>query len=194
MEFTIASTVYGLAVGITQFIAEHEDKDAINQEISSITTLIQNIIQPLLSGKTTNLPLQQCLEGLQSVLSNTHEHMKMWKERRSRRILAFINPGAVTQQLKDDRDQLMIHYTLLMGAMQIVDHIEGYNMITPPPKVVFPNRPPSQEEKKEVKGKGSHSEVLDFWEKCIGKEVSKPNLFFVLTIYLHFLLSKSLVQ
>jgi hypothetical protein len=73
----------------------------------------------------------------------------------------------------------MAHCTLLMGAMpQVVDHVEGYNMITPPHEVVCPNCPPSQEEKKKVKGKGS--EVLDFWEKCIGKEVSEPNLFFVL--------------
>ena len=192
MEFAIAKAVYGLAVGIINFIAEHEDKDAINQEISSIATLIQSIIHPLLSRRITNLSLQQCLQNLQTVLSNTHEHMKMWKESRSRRMLALINPSAVTQQLKDDRDQLMAHYILLMGAMQVVDHIKGYNMITPPHNVVCPNCPPSQEEKKKAKGKGS--EVLDFWEKCIGKEVSEPNPFFVLTIYLHFLLSKSLVQ
>ena len=172
MEFAIAKAVYSLAVGITQFIAEHEEKDAINQEISSITTLIQNIIHPLLSRKITNLPLQQCLQGLQGALSNTHEHMKMWKETKFHRMLALINPGAVTQQLKDDRDLLMAHYTLLMGAMQIVDHIEGYNMITPPSKVVCPN--PSQGGKKKIKGKGS--EVLDFWEKCIGEEVSEPKL------------------
>ena len=178
MEFAIAKAVYGLAVGITNFIAEHEDKDAVNQEISRIATLIQKIIHPLLSRKITNLPLQECLQGLQSVLSNTHEHMKMWKEKRSRRMLALFNPWAVTQQLKDDRDQLMAHYTLLMGAMQVVDHIEGYNMITPPPKVVCPNE----------------NQVLDFWEKCIGKEVYESKLFFILIIYLHFCLSKSLVQ
>ena len=192
MEFTIANAVYSLAVGITHFIAEHKDKDAVNQEISNIATLIQNIIHPLLSRNITNLPLQQCLQGLQSVLSNTHEHMEMWKERRSRRMLALVNPWAVTQQLKDDRDQLMAHYTLLMGAMQVVDHIEGYNMITPPHKVVCPNCPPSQGKKKRIRT----SEALDFWEKCIGKEVSKPKFSSSwLSTYLHkFLLSKSLVQ
>jgi len=81
-------------------------------------------------------------------------------------MLALINPWAVTQQLKDDRDQLMAHYTLLMGAIQIVDHIEGYNMITPPHKVDRPNRPPFQGKRGRVKV----SEVLEFWEKSIGKE------------------------
>ena len=180
MEFTIANAVYGLAVGITNFIAEHEDKDAVNQEISSIATLIQTIIHPLLSRKIKNLPLQQCLQGLQSVLSNTHEHMKMWKERRSRRMLALINPWAVTQQLKEDRDQLMAHYTLVMGAMQVFDHIKGYNMITPSSKVDRPN--PSQGKKKKMK----ESEVLDFWEKCIGKEVSEPKPFLLLDHQLTF--------
>ena len=185
MEFTIVNAVYSLAVGITNFIAEHEDKDAVNQDISSIATVIQNIIHPLLSRKVTNLPLQQCLQGLQNVLANTHEHMKMWKEKRSRRMLALVNPWAVTQQLKDDRDQLMAHYTLLMGAIQVVDHIEGYNMITPPQS--YPSF-------KGGKRRVDVSEVLEFWNKCIGKEVFKPKHFFVLTIYLHFILWKSLVQ
>ncbi|KAF8814917.1 hypothetical protein BYT27DRAFT_7238634 [Phlegmacium glaucopus] len=183
MELAVAHAVYGLAVVLTNFIAEHDDKDTVHQQISSIVIQIQNIIHPLLSRKITNLPLQQCLEGLQSVLSNTHEHMKAWKESKPRRVLALINPWAVTQQLKEDREQLMAQYTLLMGAMQIVDHIKGYNLITPPPKVV---RSPSgtstsgtsQEEKNGAKG----SEVLEFWEKCIGKEVSKPKRFFTLTL------------
>ena len=174
MELSIAHAVYGLAVGITNFIAEHDDKDAVHQQISIIVTQIQNIIHPLKSRKLINLPLEQCLQGLQSVLSSTDEHMKAWKESRSRRILALFNPWAVTQQLKDDREQLMAHYILLMGAIQIVDHIKGYNLITPPPKV---DHSPSQEEKRMVKGKGS--EVLDFWEKCIGEEVSRAKSFFV---------------
>lgn len=73
----------------------------------------------------------------------------------------------------------MAHYTLLMDAIQVVDHIEGYNMITPPHKVDCSNCPPFQ-----LEGKKRKSEVLDFWEKCIGKEVSEPKLFFVLTVYL----------
>ena len=87
-------------------------------------------------------------------------------------MLALINPWAVTQQLKDDRDQIMAYYTLLMGAMQVVDHIEGYNMITPPHKV---NSPSFQGKQKRVGV--SDSEVLNFWESCIGKEVSEPKLF-----------------
>jgi hypothetical protein len=36
MEFAIAKAVYGLAqaVGITNFITEHEDKDTVNQELN----------------------------------------------------------------------------------------------------------------------------------------------------------------
>ncbi|KAF8808530.1 hypothetical protein BYT27DRAFT_7137322 [Phlegmacium glaucopus] len=164
MELAIARTVYNLAVEIiTNSIAEQDDQDTVHQQILSIVTQIQTIIHPLLSRKITNVPLQQCLHGLQSVLSNTYEHMKAGKESRPRRMLALINPWTVTQQLKDNREQLMALYTLLMGAMQIVDHVKGYNLITPPPNV---DRSPSQEGRKRTKG----SEVLDFWEKCIGKE------------------------
>ena len=166
MEVALAHTVYTLAVGITNFIAEHDDKDAVTEEISSIVTQIQNITDPLSSRKTTNLPLEQCLQNLEKVLSNTHERMRLWKESRFHRLLAFINPSMVTQQLKDSLGQLMNQYTLLMGALLIVDHVKGYNLITP----VTP--PPPAVKKKTVKGKSN--DVLDFWEKCIGKEVSKP--------------------
>ena len=183
----IAKAVYSIAIGITNFIAEHDDKDATTEQISNIAIQIQHIIHPLLSQKITNLPLEQCLQGLQTILSSTHEHMKTWKESKSHRLLAFINPSAATQQLKEDREQLMAQFQLLMGAMQIVDHIKGYNVITAPTKVNYESLP--QKENKKAKGKGN--EVLAFWEQCIGSEVSKSELFFILTFNLHLLLPKS---
>jgi len=166
----IAKAVYSIAIGITSFIAEHDDKDAVTKQISNIVVQIQHIIHPLISQNITNLPLEQCLHGLQSILNSTHEHMLTWKENRSRRLLALINPSAVTQQLKEDREQLMAQFQLLMGAMQIVDHIKGYHVITPPAKVDYESLP-QKENKKTVKGKGN--EVLAFWEQCIGSE-SRP--------------------
>ena len=186
----IAKAVYSIAIGITNFIAEHDDKDAITGQISSIVIQIQHIIHPLLSQNITNLPLEQCLQGLQAILSNTHEHLKTWKESRFHRLLAFIIPSVVTQQLRDDREQLMVQFDLLMGAMQIVDHIKGYNVITPSVKVNYESLP--QKKNKKVKGKGD--EVLAFWKQCIGSEVSKSEFFFILTFNLHLLLPKSLVS
>ena len=182
MELAIAQTVYGLAVAITSFIAEHDDKDAVNKQISDIVVQIQNIIHPLLSRRITNTPLQQCLQGLQIELTNTHEHMKMWKERRSRRLLALINPWAVTQQLKDDQKQLMDRYHLLIGAMQVFHHLKENSLVAPPSKVDI-------SQKDTVKR--NRIEVLDFWERCIGHEVSKSILFSILTLVLTFLSFKS---
>ena len=76
MELAIAHTVYGLAVAITDFTAEHNDEDTVNKQVSDIAAQIQNIIHPLLS-KITNIALQQCLKGLQIELTNTREHMNV---------------------------------------------------------------------------------------------------------------------
>lgn len=176
MEFAIAHTVYNLAAGITNFIAEHDDKDAIKEQISNIVVQIQNIIRPLLSQKITNPPLEECLKGLQNVLSQTHEQMKMWKESRSRRLLAFINPSAVTQQLKEDREQLMDQYIMLMGAMQVIEHVKGYSL-NPVAQSKVDSSSSSTVKKKTKKVEEKGTEVLDFWEKCIGNEVSKPKFF-----------------
>lgn len=189
MELAVAHTVYNLAVGITNFIAEHDDKDAGREQISNIVVLIQNVIHPLLSHKITNTPLEKCLEGLQSVLTKTHQHMKMWKESRSHRLLAFINPSAVIQQLKEDREQLMDQYIMLMGAMQVIEHIKGYDPITPP--TVHPSTVPKGKTKKV---EGQASEVLDFWEKCIGSEVFRLNpFFFMVALWAYVFFSKKTV-
>ena len=146
--------------------SKYDLSSALVNEVSSIATLlIQNIIHPLFSRKITNLPLQQCPQGLQSALSNTHEHMKMWQERRSRRMLGTHQPAGSWKTI--GINQLMAHYTLLMVAMQVVNHIKGYNLIIPPHNIVCLNCPPFQEKKKKDKGKGS--EVLDFF---FGESVS----------------------
>ena len=65
------------------FIVEHKDKVA---KISSIAVLIRSVIHLLLFRKITlthSCHCRQCLYGLQSVLSSTHEHMTIWKERMS---------------------------------------------------------------------------------------------------------------
>jgi len=162
----VASTVYSLTVGIIQFVAEHGDKDAMKEQISTIAIQIQSIITPLRLRDIPSAPLRNALETLQAVLRNVEEHLRSWKESRSRRLLAMVNPWAVTAELKEDREQMMHQYIMLMGAMQVVDYIRGYT-VNPP--VVAPVRISASPSRGiEIES----NEVLKFWRRHIGNDVS----------------------
>ena len=62
--------------------------------------------------------------------------MKIWKEGRSRRLLALINPSAVTQQLKDDWEQLIAQYIMLLRCVSknYCPHISEWDI---PPKITY---------------------------------------------------------
>ncbi|KDR83207.1 hypothetical protein GALMADRAFT_134695 [Galerina marginata CBS 339.88] len=163
----LASTVFNLAVGIVNFISEHEDKESLQEQISDIVVQIQNVIAPLLLRELTDEPLKQVLQSLLNVLSNVDSHLRSWKESRSRRMIALVNPWAVTQEVKEDRVQLMHQYILLMGAMQVVDHVKGYNLY--PSEAKEP--PPSPGSSKQGKAKAKVDEVLEFWNSYIGSDL-----------------------
>lgn len=169
----IASSVYTIAVGIVNFIAEQEDKDSLQVQISDTVVQIQNVIRKLLLRDVPDLPLRQTLQTLQNLLSNVDSHLRSWKESRGRRMIALVNPWAVTQEIKEDRVQLMNQYNLLIGAMYMVDHItiNGYNMLQP---AAQPNTSTSSQA-----SSSSHpnlpkkDEALEFWHSLIGDDVGR---------------------
>ena len=161
----IASTVYTLTVGIIQFVAEHGDKDALKEQISTIAIQIQSIITPLRLRDIPSAPLRNVLEALQTVLRNVEEHLRSWNESRSRRLLALVNPWAVTAELKEDREQMMHQYIMLMGAMQVVEFIRGYTVNLP---LVGPGIGGAPSRGIEIES----NEVLKFWRRHIGNDVS----------------------
>ncbi|PPR00555.1 hypothetical protein CVT26_009884 [Gymnopilus dilepis] len=167
----IATTVFQLTVGIVNFISEHEDKDALRGQISSIALQIQNVVAPLLLRDITDEPLRQVLHSLQHTLSTVDCHIRSWKESRSKRMYAAVNPWAVSSELREDREQLMQQYIMLMGAMQVVDHVKGYRLLLPdgadPPTSAKPS-----EEQTSLHTTGSKEvEMLQFWRSRIGQEV-----------------------
>ncbi|KAH9480852.1 hypothetical protein JR316_0007454 [Psilocybe cubensis] len=165
----IASTVYTITSGIIDFVAEHGAKDSLQEQISDIVLQIRNVVGPLIIRDVDNIPLQQTLQGMQNVLSNVDSHLRSWKESRSRRMLALVNPWAVTQEIKEDRVQLMHQYILLMGAMQVVNHIfvRGYNYLPPPPQSAAPLTPQSLRIQ-QLHLPAAEEEVLQFWHSRIG--------------------------
>lgn len=170
----IASTVYTITAGIVKFVAEHGDRESLQEQISDIVLQIQNVIRPLLIRDVADIPLRQTLHGLRNALSNVDSHLRSWKESRSRRMLALVNPWAVTQEIREDRLQLMHQYILLMGAMQVVDHIivRGYNYLPPAPQPNAPSMPQPTHVPHPNLNVPKEEEVLRFWHSRIGGDVS----------------------
>ncbi|CAA7263417.1 unnamed protein product [Cyclocybe aegerita] len=162
----VASTVFTLTAGIIDFIAQHDDNDAIMSDIADVAVQIQNVIKPLLLHNMKNDGVKRALENLQLALGSIDNHLKSWKESKTKQVWAMLNPWAVNQELKEDRQRLMNHYTLLTGAMQVVNHlhITGYNVICSSSATSSSSSPGK------IVGSKSIIRVEDFWHMYIGND------------------------
>jgi len=129
----IASAVFTLTVAIIHLIAEQDSKFSIAEQLGGTVQQIQDNIAPLLSNPqilAQNQPLTRSLQALLVALNDTNFHLRLWTQTRSHRFFAWIHPWSAAEQLKGDNGRLMNQYLMLMGAVQFVDHIHGYN-VTP---------------------------------------------------------------
>lgn len=132
----VASIVYSLTIGIIAFISEHDDHKALTKDICKSVQLVQMDIKPLFADPKSlskNESLNASLRALQETLLDIYYHLRLWKESKSHRALAWVRPWLATQQLRDDRQLLMNQYIMLMGATQFVDRLTGFNVISRAP-------------------------------------------------------------
>ena len=175
----IASAVFTLTVAIIRFVAEQNSNHvhAIVKQLGGTVQQIQDNIAPLLSNPQVlaqNQLLNRTLQALLVALNDTNFHLRLWTETRSHRFIASIHPGSATEQLKGDNEHLMNQYLMLIGAVQVVDRIHGYNVIssnaissnrrntTQPPSIVNYLSPSN----------AATEEVKRFWGQYVGSEVS----------------------
>ncbi len=124
--------VYTLTEAIIEFILDSKYlKSVLVLQIFNTITKIQNIITPLLPGHHTTLYLLQCLVDTEAVLLSTWENLSVWNDGRSKPLRALITGRSGAGKLKDDRDHLITRQATLLGAVQIVTQVKGYNIVTP---------------------------------------------------------------
>jgi hypothetical protein len=130
--YAIAVAIYKVSVGIVDFVGQHQDKGPLITNISDIARQIQSIIAPLLlPNHVTYDSVKQVLRALQKALARTDRHLRDWKERPTLRFVAFVNPSAVTSELREDREQLVHQCLLLMVAMQVGGHMRQCRLLLP---------------------------------------------------------------
>jgi len=130
--YALSVAIYKISVGIVHFVDQHQEKGPLITNISDIARQIQTIIAPLLvPNHITYDSVKQVLQALQKALARTDRHLRAWKERPTLRFVAFVNPSAVTSELREDREQLVHQCILLLVAMQIGDHMRQYRLLFP---------------------------------------------------------------
>jgi hypothetical protein len=167
--------VYTLTEAIVKFILDSKYlKSVLVLQIFNTITKIQNLITPLLPGHHITPYLLQCLVDTEAVLLSTWENLSLWNDGRSKPLRALITGRSGAGKLKDDRDHLITRQATLLGAVQIVSQVKGYNVVTSTSASRAENKSMLSLKMKMKMSDDDQSSVFEadhFWRCYIGVEV-----------------------
>ena len=125
----IATTVCTLCKAIHLWISEQAQKEALLSQIASSVMQIHSILQPFASAEFKGKGEAQLSDSIRSigdVLQRTKEHLVVWKSKRSRKLVAFLNPTALIAQLRDDEMQLNRQLIILLTSIAVVGYFRDH--------------------------------------------------------------------
>ena len=130
--YTVSVAIYKLSAGIVDFVVQHQERGPLITNISDIASQIQVIIAPLLlPNHVAYDSVKQILQALQKALVRTDQDLRAWEERPTLRLFAFVNPSAMTSELREDREQLVHQCLLLLVSMQVGEYMRQYSFLLP---------------------------------------------------------------
>ncbi|KAJ3505451.1 hypothetical protein NLJ89_g7408 [Agrocybe chaxingu] len=173
---SVALTVCTLCKVIESWIEQRAEKEATITQISATVVQIRNILSPFASAEfkgTGEAQLCDCIRSIGDVLQRTKEHLLVWGYKRSRKIVAFLNPAVLVKQLRDDERQLNNQLIILLTSVAVVGYFRDHAkdavqpQINPPPYEVGP-----LDELKD-------QQALEFWRDYIGAKITfiPPDVF-----------------
>ena len=129
---TLVEKVYNLTESILDFIVDiNYLKNVTVLHIFNVVLQIQNVVAPLLARQHITSYLLQCLLDTEAALLAVRRDLNGWNDGRSKPLRAVITGRSTTKELKDDKDYLITTHSALQGAVQLVTHVQGYNIVTP---------------------------------------------------------------
>ncbi len=173
---SILTTVISTTSFLLTWLDQHQSKEAVFRDLhKTLDNVYSGILLPLLSidasGRSQLEPnIVGCLGTVQEVLFRTRDHLVVWEDGRKfksgKRLLAFLNPAVVLDELKDDKTRLVSSVQILTAAI----HISSF--IRQPRALVLP----VQSSRSHVSGSNnleiaSNRDVKEFWAAEIGTEV-----------------------
>ena len=167
-----ALAVCSIYKAIEAWAEQHAEKEATIIQISSTVTQIHNILLPFSAAEfkgTGEIQLSDCIRSVGDVLYRTKEHLLVWSYKRSRKIVAFLNPAALVKQLREDESQLNNQLIVLLTSVAVVGYFRDHARDASRPTI----EPPCGVEPLDDL---EDPEALEFWRDYIGAKVGLVHL------------------
>lgn len=172
----VVTAVCTLAQSINKWLEECAKKELTIRQISGTVIQIQQILLPLHDQRVRieshTLGVVKTIGG---VLKGAQEHLLVWQDRRSRRILGTLNPSSVIKQLKEDEQQLNQQLIMLIASIAVLGFVEEQHKRHSVAPNSLKSQPKSTGQHPLVLESIKNKEVKEFWHGYVGDQV---DLFF----------------
>jgi len=173
----IVASVLSAVLVVKKWLDDTQKKEQAITNLSTTVNLVYLILSPL-EDENTSQNLQPfviaSLVSIGEVLSRIKDHLLLWKDKRIRavKLLSFVTPGRVINDLRDDAQLLSQHLLAISFALQVSNFVQerskhSLSLLEPSPLDMIKN-----------------AEVRTFWHEMIGPRVSNDYINTRLCIYI----------
>jgi hypothetical protein len=165
---TTINSLYSLAMGVKQWLDDTKEKESSLTALSNTVSQVCHILKPFQAATDLEPTVVAGCMSIRVVLTRIQQRLVALKEKRkgtSARVVDFLLPGDVVKSLRDEEHNLSQELIMFLLALSVL----GY----------FRDRESGgvAERLAALALSISNRELLDFWRKYIGDEVSNFPLF-----------------
>jgi len=170
---SVATTVLSLCKTITTWIDELRQREAVIAEIASAVSQIQSILAPftldtfIFEGEG-EMQLSQSIRSMGDMLERIREHLIVWSVKTYQKILSFVKPSALIQQLRDDEMQLSRQILMLLSSFAVVGYFRGRDSS---PSQMVASHYFSSRNLPDTLGSLTDARAIEFWKDFVGAKV-----------------------
>ncbi|KDR81171.1 hypothetical protein GALMADRAFT_222682 [Galerina marginata CBS 339.88] len=173
----VATTVCALCKAIETWIDQIAQKELLLRQISSNVAQIRNILSPFASAQYNGkgeIQLSEAIRSVGDVLQRTREHLVAWNYKRAQKIVSFLNPSALVQQLKDDQRQISHQLIILLTSIAVVGYFRDHRSDDTTLTLVEPDLGDDGSTIRDFEAKDElvHQDAKEFWQDYIGAKVT----------------------
>ena len=158
------TAVLSITVTIKTWLDNNKKKNDSIRDLSTSVNLVYTILSPLqeeAKARHLDSSVAASLLSIGEVLSRIKDHLSLWKAKRMgvSKLLGFLNPSSVTNDLRDDARLLSQHLLAISLALHLSTFLAESAK----------NKEPHS--KSSIWDTIKNSEVADFWRDMVGEKV-----------------------
>lgn len=159
------ASVISSAISINKWVEDTKKKEAAISNLSTTVNLVYLILSPLEVGENSHSltpSVFASLVSLADVLNRIKDHLDLWADKSIRfsKVMGFLAPSNVLQDLRDDSELLQQHLVAVSLALHVSAFLQGKS------KAIIPVKEPSPVTLMKS------SEAREFWHVMMGDSVS----------------------